>query len=132
MVPADEDAMSGESETYVLVVEDDPSIRLAAVEVFEEAGYTVFEAASNSQALEAMYNMPDVHVLFIDNELHGKTRGVDLANEISKTFPEIGIILTSGGPQPDPALLPLKTVFLPKPYRAAQMISLVQQLKPEI
>ena len=131
MVPADGDAISG-GETYILVVDDEPFIRLAAIEVFEEAGYTVFEAANSSQALEAMYNMPDVHILFLDNELHGKTTGVDLANEISKVFPEVGIVLASGGPQPDPALLPPKTVFLSKPYHAAEMISLVQQLKPEI
>ena len=124
--------MSSIGETYVLVVEDEPSIRLAAVEVFEEAGYTVFEASNSSQALESMYNMPDIHILFVDNELHGKTTGVNLANEISRTFPEVGIILASGGPQPDPALLPAKTVFLSKPYRTAEMISLVEQLKPEI
>ena len=124
--------MSNSAETYVLVVEDEPLTRVTVVSFLEEAGYTVFEASNSSQALETIYNMPDVHVLMIDNELHGKTSGVDLANEISKTFPEVGIILASGGPQPHPDLLPPKTVFLSKPYRAAEMIALVQELKPEI
>jgi hypothetical protein len=37
------DAPSGKSPPVVLIVEDDPLLRLLAVEVFEEAGYVALE-----------------------------------------------------------------------------------------
>ncbi len=53
--------MSNSCETYVLVVEDEPLIRLT-IFTFRKAG-TLYSASNSPQALEAMYDMPDVHVL---------------------------------------------------------------------
>jgi CheY-like chemotaxis protein len=50
----------------VLIVKDDPLLRLLAVEVVEEAGYVALEAGDADEAVALLESRPDIAVLFTD------------------------------------------------------------------
>ena len=124
--------MNERGETYVLVVEDEPLIRMTAVDMFEDAGFTVVEATSGHDALHALRLMPDLHILFTDIELPGDMNGLALALVIEKEFPDVGLIIVSGRVSPERAEMPVKGIFLPKPYEATKVVALAQRLKSPV
>jgi DNA-binding response OmpR family regulator len=69
----------------ILIVDDEPCIRLAYTKVFTNAGYAVLAAESAEQALEIMRVTPAA-VLFLDLNLPAMN-GVDLCREVHKEWP---------------------------------------------
>jgi len=69
----------------ILVVDDEPVIRLAFSKVFTAAGYKVQTAESAEQALQIMRTTPAA-VLFLDLNLPAMN-GVDLCREVHKDWP---------------------------------------------
>ena len=77
----------------ILVVDDEPCIRLAFSKMFAGAGYEVLTAESAEQALQIMQNSP-VAVLFLDLNLPAMN-GLDLCREVRKNWPwSIAIAVT--------------------------------------
>jgi two-component system phosphate regulon response regulator PhoB len=80
----------------VLVVDDDPDVRLFSTTVLEENGYTPFEAGNGEEALQAMRaEKPDLVILDV---LMPRQSGVRLYRQL-KTDPElkdIRVIVLSG------------------------------------
>nr|WP_295371422.1 hypothetical protein [uncultured Sphingosinicella sp.] len=48
----------------VLVVDDEPMVRMFAVDLFEEMGCEVIEAGSGPEALAALEHRPDISLMF--------------------------------------------------------------------
>ncbi|HEY5338002.1 MAG TPA: response regulator [Rhizomicrobium sp.] len=109
----------------VLVVEDEPLVRMYAVDVLEEAGYEVIEAVNAEQALAQLDARPDVSVMFTDINMPGKMDGFDLAREVNRRRPDIHLILTSGKMRPDQRALPQIKAFVAKPYTAERLTNLL-------
>jgi len=107
----------------ILVVEDDPWVRLIGTDLLGEAGFTVVEAESAEQALRIFEQRPERAVVFTDVEMPGSLNGLDLAWRISARAPGIGILVTSGGGPVPEALLPVRAHFIAKPYSAATLLS---------
>lgn len=105
----------------VLVVEDELLIRLTIIDALEEAGFEVLEAASADDALDVIENQT-IHFLFTDIQMPGKLSGVDLANIVSKRFPDAGIIVASGRITAQDIALPDSAEFFSKPYSFATVI----------
>ena len=64
---------------YVLVVEDEPIIRMNAVDMLEEAGFEVLEAANADTALRLLEARADeIAVLFTDIHMPGSMDGMAL------------------------------------------------------
>jgi len=95
----------------VLVVEDDPLLRMMAVDMVEDAGFSAIEAGGADEALEILQARTDVGVLFTDI-----MDGVQLAHLACQTDRPISILLTSGHHRLDQETLPPRSVFFPKPY----------------
>ncbi|MGE5258484.1 MAG: response regulator [Hyphomicrobiales bacterium] len=80
----------------VLVVDDDPDVRLFSTTVLEENGYTPLEAGNGEEALQAMRaEKPDLVILDV---LMPRQSGVRLYRQL-KTDPElkdIRVIVLSG------------------------------------
>jgi CheY-like chemotaxis protein len=58
----------------VLIVEDEPLVRLSALKVIEDAGFRVIEAANADEAIRILENRSDIRVVFTDIHnagLHG-------------------------------------------------------------
>ncbi len=109
----------------VLVVEDEAMVRMFAVDVLQDEGYEVIEAASAAQALKELEQRPDIAVVFTDINMPGDMDGIGLAREIQRTRPGVHVILTSGKQIPAADELPGKSPFVTKPYSAQQLLRLL-------
>ncbi|CAN5275733.1 hypothetical protein BH09PSE6_BH09PSE6_15310 [soil metagenome] len=91
--PASE-APRGQGET-VLVVEDEPSVRLLIVEVLQELGYAYLEAADARSAVPMLQSDRRIDLLVTDVGLPNMN-GRELAEIARETRPEIKILFVTG------------------------------------
>src|SRR5438094_9829126 len=87
---------SGGSPKSVLVVEDEMVLRLRAVDIVEDAGFTAVEAVSADEALAILESRSDISLLFSDIQMPGSMDGLMLAHAVHERWPAIKIILVSG------------------------------------
>ena len=80
----------------VLIVEDDVLLRMDAMEMLEEAGFEVLEAATADEAILILESRLDVNVMFTDVDMPGSMNGIKLAEAVRGRWPPIKIIATSG------------------------------------
>ena len=78
----------------ILVVDDEPCIRLAFEKVFTRDGYKVLTAESAEQALQLMQTAP-AEILFLDLNLP-KMNGLELCQEVRKSWPWSIVIAVTG------------------------------------
>lgn len=112
----------------VLVVEDDTLVRMLAVDLLEEAGFEVVEAACAPAALVALEERRDVQVLMTDVEMPGSPDGFGLARHVAAARPEVGIMIVSGRTWPREGDLPPGGVFVGKPYNGEALVAQVHAL----
>lgn len=105
----------------VLVVEDEPLVRLIATDMFVDAGYRVFEACDAAEALAILESRCDVTGVFTDVEMPGAMNGLDLATRIGSCWPGIGVLITSGRYRPGDGI-PKGAAFIAKPYHSGEVI----------
>src|SRR6202020_219537 len=98
----------------VLVVEDEPIIRLGAVDLIESAGFEVIEARDADHAIEILNARRDIRIVVTDIEMPGSMDGLKLAAAIRDRWPPINIIITTGKVRP--LDIPANALFIPKPY----------------
>jgi CheY-like chemotaxis protein len=102
----------------VLVVEDNPMSRATAVEIFEDFGFTVFDAYNGHHALALLEARPEIGLLFIDVRMPGMS-GPELAKAVRRRRPGIRVVLTSGYVGEED--VPEGFTFVPKPWRMDQV-----------
>ena len=112
----------------VLVVEDEPLLRMDAVDLVEDAGFSALEAANADEAMLLLRDHPKVRVLFTDVEMPGSMNGIELAERVRREFPEMGIIVVSGHPKINKASLPIEADFFAKPYHAARFTETLRRV----
>lgn len=111
--------MTGKS---VLIVEDEPLIRIDAVDMVEDEGFDVCQAANAAKALLVLEARDDIGILFTDIDMPGDIDGLDLARIVRKRWPHIAIIIVSGHTQLTEAQVPNGGVFFSKPYLRSSML----------
>lgn len=79
----------------VLLVDDEPSLRLTMGEFLKRAGYTVWAAADYESAV--MHQAQDIDVAVIDINLPGKS-GIDLLKQLCSADIYIPVIMITGEP----------------------------------
>ncbi|HEY0253276.1 MAG TPA: response regulator [Kofleriaceae bacterium] len=112
----------------VLVVEDEPLLRMAAMDMVEDAGFEAIEAASADEAVLILENRLDIRIVFTDIDMPHGMDGMKLAACIRDRWPPIEIIMTSGHVHAREVELPARTVFFPKPYRQHEIIAMMRQM----
>jgi CheY-like chemotaxis protein len=106
------------SET-ILLVEDEPEVRLVARHILQSSGYTVLEAIDVDDALR-IADQPDIAIdLLLTDVIMPGRNGRDLAERIQQTHPETRVLFMSG--YTDNAIahhgvLTPGTAFLQKPF----------------
>jgi DNA-binding response OmpR family regulator len=78
----------------ILVIEDQASVRGLLVQILEEAGYQVYQAADGRQGLERFQAQP-VDLVLTDLEMP-EMSGLDVIVELTRTFLTVKIIAMSG------------------------------------
>jgi CheY-like chemotaxis protein len=106
----------------VLIVEDEPLIRLGAVKIFEDGGFEVIEAASADEAIRILECRGDIRVVFTDIHMPGSIDGLKLAHAVRNRWPPIKIIVTSGRDLITERDLPEGGRFFAKPYSPNEII----------
>jgi len=108
----------------VLVVEDDPLVRLSAVDMIDAMGFATLQAADAPAALRLLRGDQRVDILFTDIGLPGM-RGSELAARAVKRRPELRVIFASGyGETEETAILP-GAAHLTKPYEQDQLAAVL-------
>src|SRR5215212_695607 len=114
------------STTNVLVVEDEIVLRMRAVDMVEDAGFTAVEAVNADEALAILESRSDISLLFSDIQMPGTMDGLKLAHAVHDRWPSIKIILVSGQVKVSDADKPADSLFFGKPLEVKQMISELQ------
>jgi CheY-like chemotaxis protein len=112
----------------VLIVEDEPLLRMLAVEVIEEAGFVVLEAGDADEAIALLEARPDIVLLFTDINMPGSMDGLRLAHVAHDRWPPVKILVVSAQVRPRQTDLPADCHFIEKPYRATAMVEELRSL----
>jgi two-component sensor histidine kinase len=112
----------------VLVVEDEMVLRMRAVDIVEDAGFTAVEAINAEEALSILESRSDISILFSDVQMPGAMDGLKLAHAVHNRWPAIKIILVSGQVRLSETDTPADSRFFGKPLEAKQMIAELQQM----
>ena len=117
-----------EKRILVLVVEDDFLLRMDAVQMIEEAGFDVLEAANADDAISILEARSDINVIFADVDMPGSMDGLRLAHAVRGRWPPIKIITTSGYVKVKDEDLPTGGKFIPKPYSYSYVTGVIRSL----
>src|SRR5437867_3510401 len=120
-------AKPAKSRHVVLIVEDEPLLRLTGADLLAEAGFEVLEARTADEALRILEATPDVRVVFSDVEMPGTLDGLGLARNICQRWPSIGILLTSGH-RIRAETIPHEGRFLAKPYDGQALVRRIEEI----
>jgi CheY-like chemotaxis protein len=112
----------------VLVVEDEPLIRMDIVDCLEEAGFKVLQAADAAQAVLILEECADIRLVFTDVDMPGSMDGLKLASFVRDRWPPIQLIVTSGHVKVDQNQLPSGGRFFSKPYQGADIARAVKEM----
>ena len=112
----------------VLVVEDEMLLRLRAVDMVEDAGFTSVEAVDADEAVAILESRSDIALLFTDIQMPGSMDGLKLAHAVYERWPPIKIILVSGQLKLASIDLPADSRFFGKPLEAKVMIAQMQSM----
>jgi CheY-like chemotaxis protein len=112
----------------ILIVEDEFLLRLDSAEMLESAGFEVIQAGDADEAIAILTARSDIHVVFTDVQMPGTMDGLKLARFVRNRWPPIKIVATSGHVHIEDDDLPAGSVFLPKPYRGAEVVAALRQL----
>jgi len=120
------------SRGIILLVEDQPLIRMSVVDFLVEEGYRVEEAGTAKAALERIRDLTGgVDAVIMDLGLPDRP-GDALADEIRATYPDIPIVFASG--QSVMAMRrrfdnPVGMAFLTKPYEFGDLTHAIASLR---
>jgi len=97
-VAAAEPATSGHARSgkTVLVVDDEPSVRMLVTEVLEELGYIPVEASDGPSGLRMLQSDMRVDLLVTDVGLPGGINGRQLADAARTTRPDLRVLFITG------------------------------------
>jgi CheY-like chemotaxis protein len=112
----------------VLVVEDEMLLRMRAVDMVEDAGYTSVEAVDADEAVKILESRSDIALLLTDIQMAGSIDGLKLAFAVHQRWPPIKIILVSGKLQPSKTDIPSNSRFFVKPLEPTEMMAEIQDM----
>ena len=114
-----------------LVVDDDPLIRLDACGILEDAGFIALGATDAAAAVEILTcGHDDLTLLFTDVQMPGQRDGLELARLTHRSWPHIGILVTSGAARPRAGDLPPGARFIAKPFSATTVYDHLLDILP--
>ena len=112
----------------ILVVEDEAIIRMGAVQMLEDAGFTVLEAANADVAIRLLEYRNDINAVFTDIQMPGSMNGLKLVHVIRERWPQIHLLVASGLKAPTEAEFPRMGRFIRKPYAPEHVLQALKEL----
>jgi CheY-like chemotaxis protein len=112
----------------VLIVEDEPLIRMGTVYLIEDAGFEVYEAGSADAAIALLELHKEIRLIVTDVDMPGSMDGLKLAHYVRGRWPPVKIIVTSGHVKVTEESLPAGALLVPKPYDPAEITHKVREM----
>ncbi len=113
----------------VVIVEDEFLVRDLAVCELEDNGFTVVEFDSADAALPYLREHGgEAALILTDVQMPGRLNGLELVDILSRLWPDVPVLITSGGPLVDPRKLPSCAAFLRKPWLPEDMVARVGRM----
>lgn len=112
----------------VLVVEDEPLVRLVALEAIKAAGFSAYAAANADEAIRILERQREILVVFTDINMPGSMDGIRLVHCIRDRWPPVRFIVTSALSKFREAELPCGSVFVSKPYSPEQIVRNIEKM----
>lgn len=100
----------------VLLVEDEPLIRMEIADDLNNRGFEVIEAGNAHDAIVILESRVDIQVLFTDIDMPGRMNGLMLAAHTHAHWPSVKIIVTSGLHSVSINDMPPESRFMGKPH----------------
>jgi len=116
----------------ILVVDDDPAMRMIVSLSLRLCGYIVIAADNGEQALGVAQANPHIRVLILDVVMRGLA-GAELAARLTRILPSAAVLFCSGHA---PSALtrygidPASPNFLQKPYSGSVLQQKIEELMP--
>ena len=89
-------AARAEQGETVLIVDDEPSVRMLVTEVLEDLGYTAIEAADSVAGLKLLHSNVRIDLLVTDVGLPGGMNGRQMADAGRERRPDLGVLFITG------------------------------------
>ncbi|GAA5544321.1 MULTISPECIES: response regulator [Hyphomicrobiales] len=105
----------------VLVVEDEPLVRIDIADYLRDCGYVVTEVGSAKEAIKVLQST-HVDLVFSDIQMPGEMDGDGLARWVMGNRPDVKVILTSGRVRDCGVTIEL----IPKPYAQGAVASAIR------
>ena len=113
----------------LLVLDDDPLVRVTLVEALRDEGLEVIGAASEAEALEALRRDQAPRVVVTDLDLGTKRNGFVFAAIARMLCPDVGIIYITGRPEAaEGHAMGEREVLLHKPFRPSELVAAAQRM----
>jgi two-component system, response regulator PdtaR len=77
----------GRPSAAILIVEDEPLIRMDAVYLIEDASFEVYEAATADAAVALLELHKEIRLIFTDVDMPGSMDGLKLAHYVRRRWP---------------------------------------------
>ncbi|MBR7522962.1 MULTISPECIES: hybrid sensor histidine kinase/response regulator [Pseudomonas] len=132
--PVEQETLISSGET-VLVVDDEPSVRMFVSETLGSCGYVVIEAADSLAGLQLLLSDTRIDLLVTDIGLPGDIDGRQMAETGRSSRPELPVLFMTGYAQShilEGAQLETRTAVLTKPFALDALTLNVQDLLRKI
>ena len=120
----------------MLVIEDNPELRLALKEAFASQGYEVIAARDETEAFEHLRSRP---VSLLISDLTEPPQESQTLENVRREFPNLPVVALSGGVGGHPTLFfsaweePRDVRLLPKPFRLGELLAVSREvLDPQV
>lgn len=114
--------------TRVLLVEDEPLIRMILSEALADEGFEVLEAASGDEAA-GLAERAGFDLLLTDIQMPGRLDGVALARHLLQSRPDLPVIYVTGRPESlDRIERRHRDAYIRKPYSPSEVIAVVRRM----
>ena len=113
----------------ILVAEDEAMLRVIAVEMLEDAGFTVFQAGDGEEALSLLKANPEI-VLLVSDVKMPRMDGYALVQAGRDFKPDLKVLMMTGYAQDPPAsVAALKGLqILHKPFNLDRLCQLADEM----
>jgi two-component system, response regulator PdtaR len=112
----------------VLIVEDDPLVRMDTAAFLEGEGFSVYEADDAGAAIRSLELHEEIRLVFTDVNMPGWMNGLALAHYIRGRWPPVKIVVTSGYVKARQDGLPAEALFIGKPYDPMHVVEKLKEL----
>ncbi|MCG7362045.1 PAS domain S-box protein [Roseomonas sp. ACRSG] len=120
-----------EAEQTVMVVDDEPTVRMLVAEVLEELGYAAIEAADGTSGLKVLQSDVQIDLLITDVGLPGNVNGRQMADAARQTRPDLKVLFITGYAENTvlgSGMLEQNTHMLTKPFSMEVLASRVKAI----